>query len=417
MLDALVERTMDAARDAEPPDATPVDAERDFALQPPCEPFEFPPLAESVNGEEVCNYIDDDGDGRVDEGFDYVPLDHRAPLWGEDVGSWVPEQLRWSGRRFGFAWTAADSYFVTAGSDFCDASRPVRLHVEGNDAVAARMAAARGVFGVVFQVVNPPRAFVQFFSEDGLSLTEPIHVGERNGLATFFIDIASVEEDFAIFTETPDGRGVYQLMTALGENVHGPMPVLPGGAFVNGIGMVYDGEGIGFSWMGGGDGQGPIRFMRWRPDGEVLNPPFALREFGSVHHEIIVGMDAIGKNYVVPYVWDFLIGPDVALAAFVDMGPEVPSVRHVELGETVGATHGLVFATQGQFFLGGAYRGGERIGQIRLTPQGEIISASPCCAHRTMAAHGEGPFVGSRGIRLDNARTTPALFHFGCGEQ
>lgn len=419
---------VDAHRDAHPPDTamaadvrlpdSAVDAAIDAAQPGPdaCIGVVLPPLAESVNGEEVCNYVDDDGDGLVDEGFEYRPLAHGVPVLPEPRLTPRSCELRWNGERFAISWVGG-GYLATAAADLCPASEPLFIvNDDGGWPSEVRLAQTPSAFAVAFLDAGRGRVYVQMFSTNGVPLTRAIAVGQRNGLPRFFFDITPVGDDFAVFVESPDGRGTYELLNRDGDVLRGPLPVLPEGAsFLRGFGIGFDGVALGLAWDIGGD-LSEAAFMRWSLNGEIVTPPLGLgRGYQFPNH--IVGMEVVGRQYLVAYIQS---GARARVAEF-DASRE-PPVRFVDPWEVRSGIEDLI-ALPNQLLMTGVFV--VRDEYARTSRNGDILQVS-ALPPRTfvcgVTAVGDGPFaflmvpfgvVEEGGAPLPLSR--PYLQYVGCG--
>lgn len=325
--DARADAVADAHTDARAGDSSvgdgarpPVDAAiRDNGLPdalvdaglPACEGIALPPPPDSPDGSEVCNYRDDDGDGRVDEGFAYDFLGEPVRITPDPQSNPRDYRIVWTGREYGVAWvTSFGLSFMTLDTSGCPTSRLWLIDQNPlGDPFApdsGDMAFSGDRFAAMFTQlrVGPPGSgigtFIQLFDRSGRPVGDLIDLDPR---LSFFGKNAIVPfgDQFAVFASAfdPETGGltysVFAILDQEGRVVVGPShPYNPelgqGQAMSDFIGMAFDGEGFGMAWEGEGSW-----FMRWSPEGEVLVPPQPVGVFGQRS-----GIAWTGMHYVVP---------------------------------------------------------------------------------------------------------------------
>lgn len=305
-----------APLDAAPPDAAlpdlgpdaVVDAFVDASL-PACEGIVLSPLPESLDGSEVCNHRDDDGDGRVDEGFAYGFLGEPVRITPEPEGLVQGLRLTLSEVGYGVAWIDSALSFMTLDPTGCPTSRIWRVdqNPEGPPFIPGSLdlASAGDRFAAIFtqRRVGAPGTgigtFVQLFDRGGRPVGRPIDLDRR---LSFWGQNAIIPfgEHFAVFAgalHPQRGNRTYSVFVILdrdGRPVQGPShPFNPAPedevALAEVVGLAFDGEGFGLAWE-----YIWSWFMRWSPDGEVLTPHF---RYGDFSNPAGVGWD--GTHYLL----------------------------------------------------------------------------------------------------------------------
>lgn len=376
-----------APLDAAPPDAAlpdlgpdaVVDAFVDASL-PACEGIVLPPLPESLDGSEVCNHRDDDGDGRVDEGFVYGFLGEPVRITPEPQALASDVGIVQADDGYGAVWYEGGGFaFLTLGPNGCPTSRiwvtdhnPADVHVPGS----MDLAFAGNRFAAIFterRVGGPGTGigtFVQLFDRGGRPVGRPIDLDRR---LSFWGQNAIIPfgEHFAVFAgalHPQRGNRTYSVFVILdrdGRPVQGPShPFNPAPedevALAEVVGLAFDGEGFGLAWE-----YIWSWFMRWSPDGEVLTPHFRYGDFSNpagvgwdgTHYLLTEhGEDRYNIHYFtpagLPAPWSPLV--------FGNAPNGHASVVQVMAGESMSLVSAWHFGPE---FL-------------RLTPQGHIIERS-----------------------------------------
>ena len=330
--DVVVDAQADAALDAGAEDAGEPDG---------CVGIVLPPPPESPDGEEVCNYVDDNGDGLVDEGFQYEFLGEPVRIVEEpEMG---PEEfhIAWAGDGYGVSWTSGGglSNFVKVDERGC----PVGEHHEWpvdverliqNGIVqpfSEGMATAGDRFAVVWTTRRPPpegaewgsfATYVWLFDRDGAPLDDPIDFDPRRIHAPPNA-ITAMGDHFGVFSVAFDpetrraGIGSFAVLDQDGQAVEGPMVVFNedpdnSPAMQSLVGMAYDGEGLGLAYYSGSLPWPGIYFMRFAPDGRILTPPVPLGGGARLPN---AGIAWTGEHFAIPadtgdQSWLLLVTPE-----------------------------------------------------------------------------------------------------------
>ncbi|MCB9548861.1 MAG: hypothetical protein H6706_23905 [Myxococcales bacterium] len=314
----VVDAVVDAARDAvvDAGDAA-VDAYQDLGPLDACVGFEPPPPVASPDGSEVCNYLDDDGDGHVDEGFAYDVLGPPIRVSVEPGLSLDGLQIAWVGDRYVVSWGSAPGQWSRILAPNGCPVGAARLDRPNPDAIilpsSSAMAVTADRYAVVFtqERIRPDGwwrgwgTFVQVYDLEGNPVGELIdiepevsHIGYVGNL------IVAAGEQFAVFSPAYDpfeggtGYSSFVLIDRDGHIVAGPghpydVPAGDRRSIGNVIGMAWDGEAFGLAWYGGGNW-----FIRFSPDGELLVPPTTTPGLGlrARHTDVVWN----GAYFVIP---------------------------------------------------------------------------------------------------------------------
>ncbi|MCB9548860.1 MAG: hypothetical protein H6706_23900 [Myxococcales bacterium] len=314
----VVDAVVDAARDAvvDAGDAA-VDAYQDLGPLDACVGFEPPPPVASPDGSEVCNYLDDDGDGHVDEGFAYDVLGPPIRVSAAPSGGFFDLQIAWVDGRYVVSWLAPfGQRSRTLASNGCPQGEERRIRANPDAVIlpsSSAMAVTADRYAVVFtqERIRPDGwwrgwgTFVQVYDLEGNPVGELIdiepevsHIGYVGNL------IVAAGEQFAVFSPAYDpfeggaGYSSFVLIDRDGHIVAGPghpydVPAGDRRSIGKVIGMAWDGEAFGLAWYGGGNW-----FIRFSPDGELLVPPTTTPGLGlrARHTDVVWN----GAYFVIP---------------------------------------------------------------------------------------------------------------------
>ena len=371
----------DAAADVNPAamveDAAPEPPEwrlPDFELPvlEECEPVVLPAPQQADGDEEVCNYVDDDGDGLVDEGFDYNYLEPERWL-GSSYRATTQDTAAGAAGGFGLVYSASETLFLAVDPFGCPYRHQQRLYFSNphrgqswahwTTHYSPRIAFADGHYTVVYleehpenlehRVVNPRTVFELYahvFTEDGTPVAGPIDVFPGEG-EFLHHDVVALGAEFGVLTfGGPNVRWV--TLGTDGAATREPTVLLPWEG-LNGyrrpIGMAYDGEAIGFAWEASPslDRGHEIHFMRFDADGNILLQPTVIVP-GLASHSSQSELVWTGEHFIAGYSTNV----DNQLVAFNPAG-RVSEGWPVRLGGGLGpgAWVGTVALSGGQLFV------------------------------------------------------------------
>jgi hypothetical protein len=393
----------DAGHDAvvEVPDAQPRDATLDAA--PPLVDFGFtcppPEDAGAPPVDESCNYRDDDGDGRVDEGFRYewirgperLPID---PIFYNEI---LHLRLVWSGDGYGVLWGRDPLKFLKL-SDDGEIEGPIVDIAAGPSPVygfSTDLEFAGERFLVSFSQFLRERgtyAYYQLLTREGRPFGRPAIVDRAKAAGTF-TSIARIGDNFAIFNNAnrrdDDHTQVssFVIIDQHGRVVRGPFETyvrsLDGPrAFSIGIGMDFDCAGFGMAWdsisfVAGDD----VFFMRWDTDGNVLVRGRNMSNHGGASSLDNAEIAWTGRYYAVGY--HLLVENSTAQLILIDREGRAIQPPTV-LGQHPEAFVEQVLWTGNQLAIDGLFRrDGEDVNFLRVSGDGEVVDGFETGLHGT----------------------------------
>lgn len=290
-------------------------AEVDFGLPRGCEGI-VPPVGPAMpEGVEACNYVDDDGDGLIDEGFSYAYTGRRTTLTSRPLDYGTSAHRFAAGPRgYIAAWLTGEPEFVILDAGGCPLTRLLRLYMNPDwiaSASSLEVAAAGDRYAVVFTELRPNDGmhrgfgtFIQIFDSTGEPVGVPLDIDPALSHAGKNAVVGLGADGFAVFSTAyhPESqRQTYSSFSVVdldGNLSVGPSHPYdqeePGGLLIHRItGMAFDGSDFALAWTGPRVGA----MTRWTRDGDVLLPPVIPHGIGNGAGRS--GLVWNGRNYVI----------------------------------------------------------------------------------------------------------------------
>lgn len=333
--------------DAQPPEPDAQPPEPDAGVPQECVGIQRDYPA-SEDGNEICNFVDDDGDGLIDEGFSYELGDERIDILAEPERDFV-RNIRLASSEGGFAaaWLSLERIavrLVTMERSGC--VRSAAQTITGPDyspfGDSLHLAGSGDRFGVVYTTFRAPgdifggfASYVHIFDEAGQSVGEPIELTPMLNALGHNAIVGLGNGNFGVFAATshPEGGRTYSAFARVDrdglivDRITHPYDLGADGQgafFDRIIGMTYSGQVFGLAWLGE-----RVHFMTWDDDGNVVLPPRRPGGNGELSRDSGIGWN--GTHFLIPRVDHDFLGVNL-----ISPAGETPDWSPVVLGEDQG---------------------------------------------------------------------------------
>ncbi|MFH1438207.1 MAG: hypothetical protein ABIJ56_21040 [Pseudomonadota bacterium] len=233
---------------------------------------------------EICNGLDDDCDGYVDEDSDYAIVGEILVITSEYSTSTDPS-LAFTGSEFGVVWNDTrdgnhEVYFARVSLDGEKIGSDVRMTFDTGTSTRQSLAFSGSVFGLAWQDMRSASGMNVYFtriSTTGDKLDGDIQISsEDDSLGARYPDIAATESGFGMAWVRNGPRDLHLTRLSRGGAILGSSIVAPDGVARNlwaVPSLVYTGTGFGVSWVDESNENKELYFAAMGNTGTLVTSP------------------------------------------------------------------------------------------------------------------------------------------------